>query len=94
MNINNKHLETLESVATHIYLDGGRILFSTQLDEGNTKHVDFHNRLCIDGEINGEWMDSLSEKDKTTFSQYRKVAMAHDKDLTKIKIMLSLRHFA
>ena len=32
MNITGKHLATLDSVATHIFVDGGRILFSALLD--------------------------------------------------------------
>ena len=32
MNITGKHLATLDSVATHIFVDGGRILFSAQFD--------------------------------------------------------------
>lgn len=87
MNINGKHLATLDSVATHIYVDGGRILFSAQLDEGDTKYVDFHNRFLIDGEIDDEWYDSLSDEDRVTFCRYRRIQLAQTKDIRFTNIL-------
>jgi hypothetical protein len=86
MNINNKHLATLDSVATHIYVCGGRILFSAQLDEIDIKYVDFHNQFLIDGEIDDEWYDSLSHDDRVVFDDYRKIANRQNKDIDPNKI--------
>ena len=95
MKIDKKHIVTLESVSTHIYVDGGRILFSAQLDEVETiantkvktKYVDFHNQFLIDGEIDDEWYDSLSEEDRITFCRYRRIAKAQTKDIRYTNIL-------
>jgi len=87
MNIDNKHLATLNSVATHIYVDGGRILFSAQLDEGDIKYVDSHNQFLIDGEIDDEWLDSLSNEDRETFHNYRLLQLLQKKDITNIDVL-------
>jgi hypothetical protein len=94
MNITKKHLATLNSVATHIYVDGGRILFSAEIDWGNEgwadeniKYVDSHNCFCIDGEIDEEWIDALSREDRVTFHRYRRIAKAQTKDIRYTNIL-------
>jgi hypothetical protein len=98
MNITKKHLATLDSVATHIYVDGGRICFSAEIDWGNegwadesTKYVDSHNSFLIDGDIDEEWIDALSREDRVTFHRYRRIAKAQTKDIEFTHI---LRTFA
>lgn len=87
MNITKKHLATLDSVATHIYVDGGRILFSADLDDGDTKYVDYHNQFLIDGEIDEEWEEALSLADRETFHYYRLLQLRQTKDITNIDVL-------
>jgi len=94
MNITKKHLATLDSVSTHIYVDGGRILFSAEIDWGfegwadeNVKYVDRLNAFCIDGEIDDEWYDSLSDEDRVTFCRYRRIQLAQTKDIRFTNIL-------
>lgn len=94
MNITKQHIVTLDSTATHIFVEGGRIHFSAEIDWGkegwadeNTKYVDSHNCFLIDGEIDEEWYDSLSEEDRVTFCRYRRIAKAQTKDIRFTNIL-------
>ena len=87
MNINNKHLATLTSVGTHIYVDGGRILTAPQLDEEDTKYVDHRNSFIIDwSDYDSEWLESLSNEDRAVFNDYQEIAKRQTKDIDPDKI--------
>ena len=87
MNITLRHLATLDSVATHIYVSGGRICTAPQLDEGKTKYADHGNALIIDwDDYDAEWLESLSNEDKAVFNDYQEIASRHTKDIDPAKI--------
>ena len=75
MNITLRHLATLDSVATHIYVSGGRICTASQLDEGETKYADHRNACIIDwNDYDAEWLESLSDEDRAVFNDYKEIA--------------------
>tara|TARA_A200000159_G_C7252679_1_gene309499 strand:- start:3 stop:317 length:315 start_codon:yes stop_codon:yes gene_type:complete len=87
MNINNKHLATLSSVGTHIYVDGGRICTSPQLDEEDAKYVDHRNAFIIDWcDYDSDWHESLSDEDRAVFNDYLEIAKRQTKHINPDKI--------
>ena len=87
MNITLRHLATLDSVATHIYVTGGRICTAPQVDEGETKYVDHRNAFIIDwDDYDAEWLESLSNEDRAVFNDYKEIASRQTKDIDPAKI--------
>ena len=87
MIINNKLLATLDSVSTHIFVDGGRIQYSAKMDEAGMVLVDSRNRNLIDEDYDQDWYDSMSEEDRVTFCRYRRIQLAQTKDIRFTNIL-------
>ena len=88
MNITGKHLATLTSVGTHIYVDGGRICTAPQLDEEDAKYADHRNAFIIDSNgYDAEWFESMSDEDRSVFNGYLEIAKRQTKNLTKSEIL-------
>ena len=87
MNITLRHLATLDSVGTHIYVSGGRICTAPQLDEGETKYADHRNAFIIDHyPYHPDWLESLSNEDRAVFNDYQEIAKRQSRDIDPAKI--------
>lgn len=90
MNINKKHLATLDSVGTHIYVDGGRILTAPQLDEEDTLIADHQNAFAIGWDTYDiEFLESMSKRDRDLFDKYQYIAERQTKDICFVDVLMN-----